>query len=322
MRSLQLTMVGAIGLVAALNLCNASQLAPWRGRPRVLAHRGVHQTFSADGVDAATCTAARVTPPEHGYLENTLPAVQAAFDAGAGAVEIDVRGTADGHLVVLHDATLDCRTDGHGVPEEHSLAELRALDLGYGYTADGGATYPLRGSGAGLLVTLEEVFAHFPGRAFVIDVKSGRAEDGERVADVLAALPEEDRRLQIVYGAPVAVARVSARLPEVRTLDRARVKRCVAGYAATGWLGHVPEACAHTLVLVPVDLAPLLWGYPRRLEARLARVGSELALMGPLQDGVTTGIDGAELLAEVPADFGGWVWTNRAEVVGPLLHGR
>ena len=51
--------------------------------PRVLAHRGVHQTFSAVGIDAHTCTAARIDPPTHDLLENTLPSMQAAFEAGA-----------------------------------------------------------------------------------------------------------------------------------------------------------------------------------------------------------------------------------------------
>jgi glycerophosphoryl diester phosphodiesterase len=322
MRSPSTPIALGIGLVAALNLCNASGLAPRRAQARGIAHRGVHQTFPAAGLDTTTCTAARIYPPTHGWIENTLPAMQAAFEAGAGAVELDVHLTADGHLVVLHDATLDCRTDGRGTPEEHTLAELRDLDLGYGYTADGGASFPLRGTGRGLLVTLPEVFARFAGRAFLIDVKSDQPEVGERVADALAVLPIEDRARQFVYGSPAAVARVAARLPEVRTIDRPRIQRCLLAYEITGWLGHVPAVCADTLVLVPVDVAPLLWGFPRRLEARLAAVGSDLALMGPLEGETTTGIDDRALLAQVPPDFGGYVWTNRIEVVGPLLAGR
>ena len=58
MRSPSTPLVLGIGLVAALNLCNTSRLAPWRGRPRAIAHRGVHQVFTAEGVDATTCTAA------------------------------------------------------------------------------------------------------------------------------------------------------------------------------------------------------------------------------------------------------------------------
>ena len=111
-------------------------------------------------------------PAEHRFLENTLAAFSAAFAAGADIVEFDVHPTTDGAFVVFHDWTLDCRTDGHGGTREHSLAELKALDVGYGYTADGGKTFPFRGAGVGLMPTLDEVLAAFPGRRFLINVKS------------------------------------------------------------------------------------------------------------------------------------------------------
>ncbi|MFL5789999.1 MAG: glycerophosphodiester phosphodiesterase, partial [Actinomycetota bacterium] len=61
--------------------------------------------------------------------ENTLAAFEAAIAAGAGAVEFDVRLTADGRPVVLHDATLDRTTDGAGLVREHALAEVLALRI-------------------------------------------------------------------------------------------------------------------------------------------------------------------------------------------------
>jgi hypothetical protein len=78
--------------------------------------------------------------------------------------EIAVHPTADGHFVVFHDWTLECRTDGYGVTRQHTLTELKALDAGYGYTADGGKTFPIRGKGVGLIPSLDEVFAAFRGR--------------------------------------------------------------------------------------------------------------------------------------------------------------
>ncbi len=44
--------------------------------------------------------------------------------------------------------------------------ELQALDIGYGYTADGGKTFPFRGKGINLMPTLDEVLNHFPDRSF------------------------------------------------------------------------------------------------------------------------------------------------------------
>jgi glycerophosphoryl diester phosphodiesterase len=287
------------------------------GEVRWLAHRGVHQTFSATGIDMHTCTASRIDPVEHPFLENTLPSMQAAFDAGADAVEVDVHATRDQQLAVLHDESLECRTDGRGRPEDHTLDELRQLDVGYGYTADGGATFPLRGTGVGLLVSLPEVYAAFPGRAFVVDIKAGDAAVGDLVADVLQGLPDEVRARQAVYGSVPAVDRVRQRLPDVRTFTRPQVGACLERYLATGWLGIVPEACRHTLLLVPVDYTWMFWGFPRGFQARMARHGTEVALMGPLVDGITTGIDDERSLARVPEDFTGWIWTNRIEALGP-----
>ena len=62
--------------------------------------------------------------------ENTLPALAAAALAGATFVEFDVRTTADGVPVVIHDRTVDRTTDGRGAVWELAFDELRALDAG------------------------------------------------------------------------------------------------------------------------------------------------------------------------------------------------
>ena len=120
---LKLVLGLALALAAFVYLNNTNLLsAPDTGRPVLLAHRGLHQTFPADGLKGDTCTPTRILPPEHGYLENTLASMQAAFAAGADIVELDVHPTTDGHFAVFHDWTLDCRTDGKGVTREHTLA--------------------------------------------------------------------------------------------------------------------------------------------------------------------------------------------------------
>jgi glycerophosphoryl diester phosphodiesterase len=73
--------------------------------------------------------------------------MRAAFNKGADMVEFDVQPTTDGQFAVFHDWTLNCRTNGAGVTRDHTMKELKALDVGYGYTADGGKTYPFRGKG-------------------------------------------------------------------------------------------------------------------------------------------------------------------------------
>ena len=66
------------------------------------------------------------------YPENTLLAFDRAIAQGVDMIELDVRLTHDGELVVIHDATLDRTTDGIGLVCEQSLADIRSLDAGLG----------------------------------------------------------------------------------------------------------------------------------------------------------------------------------------------
>jgi glycerophosphoryl diester phosphodiesterase len=62
--------------------------------------------------------------------ENTLAAFETAIEQGTFRIELDVRRSRDGHVVLMHDATVDRTTDGMGVVAELSLAELKALKAG------------------------------------------------------------------------------------------------------------------------------------------------------------------------------------------------
>ncbi|AEG43157.1 glycerophosphodiester phosphodiesterase family protein [Isoptericola variabilis] len=78
------------------------------GRPSVVGHRG----------------ASGAAP------ENTLAAFEAAWRAGADAIEFDLHLTADGVAVVIHDSTVDATTDGSGEVGQLTYAAVRALDAG------------------------------------------------------------------------------------------------------------------------------------------------------------------------------------------------
>jgi glycerophosphoryl diester phosphodiesterase len=204
----------SLGVIVALYLNNASFLVRPIGPQLVLvAHRGLAQDFDRTGLTNDTCTAARMRPTSHTYLENTIASMQAAFDYGADFVELDIHPTTDGHFAVFHDWTVDCRTNGTGVTREHTLASLQALDIGYGYTPDGGQTYPFRGKGVGLMPSLEEVLMIFPNRNLIINVKSNDPQEGKRLADRLADLPAERQQQLMVYGGDRPVSIIRRRLP-------------------------------------------------------------------------------------------------------------
>jgi glycerophosphoryl diester phosphodiesterase len=81
--------------------------------------------------------------------ENTLPAFEQALQKGADGIELDAKLTADGHVIVIHDPTVDRTTDGKGRVDSFTLEAIRKLDAGKRFDEKfAGAKVPL----------LEEVF--------------------------------------------------------------------------------------------------------------------------------------------------------------------
>jgi glycerophosphoryl diester phosphodiesterase len=62
--------------------------------------------------------------------ENTLPAFEQALQKGADGVELDVKLTSDGQVIVIHDVTIDRTTNGKGRVAAFNLDEIRKLDAG------------------------------------------------------------------------------------------------------------------------------------------------------------------------------------------------
>ena len=116
--------------------------------------------------------------------ENTLAAFRRSLAAGADVLEMDVRTTADGHPVVLHDATVDRTTDGRGAVNEMTLAQLKNLDAGFRWTADQGRSFPFRGRGI-TVPTLSEVLAAFAETPLITEIKEKRPEVSQSVCDML-----------------------------------------------------------------------------------------------------------------------------------------
>jgi glycerophosphoryl diester phosphodiesterase len=90
--------------------------------------------------------------------ENTLPAFELALQQGADGVELDAKLSADGHVVVIHDATVDRTTGGHGRVAELPYSELKQLDAG-AFLGD-----RFRGT---RIPALDEVFAAIGARAVI-----------------------------------------------------------------------------------------------------------------------------------------------------------
>jgi glycerophosphoryl diester phosphodiesterase len=311
----------AIGLIAAaLWAGNTSLFSCPATKPQVIAHRGLGQTYHRERLQNDTCTAERIYPPEHSLLENTIAGFGAAFEAGADIVEFDVHPTTDGKFAVFHDWTLDCRTEASGVTREKSMAELKTLDIGYGYTADGGKTFPFRGKGVGLMPSLDEVLAAFPDKRFLINIKSNDVSEGERLAAAIGALPAAQRELVMVYGGGRAVDEYKRRLPDATVLGTDGAIRCLLGYWALGWSGYMPAECRNTLFMLPNNFGLFTWGYPHRLAERAKAAGSTLVVLGDNHgERYTAGVVDLATLAKLPEKLDGVIWTNRADLIGAAL---
>ncbi|MDG6902055.1 MAG: glycerophosphodiester phosphodiesterase [Nitrososphaerota archaeon] len=100
-----------------------------------------------------------------GYMpENTFASFDRAVELGADMMELDVHPSKDGHLVVIHDDTVDRTTDGHGSVSSLTLDEIRALNAA--------AKFP--GNMQQRVPTLAEVLDRYAARIpIAVEVKHG-----------------------------------------------------------------------------------------------------------------------------------------------------
>lgn len=112
--------------------------------------------------------------------ENTLESFRQAVAIGVDALELDVHLSRDGHVVVIHDPTLDRTTDRSGRVDRMTLQEIRQADAGARFTKDRGGSFPYRGKGI-QIPTLEAVLAEFPETPLLIEIKADDAAVPVRV---------------------------------------------------------------------------------------------------------------------------------------------
>jgi glycerophosphoryl diester phosphodiesterase len=137
--------------------------------------------------------------------ENTLPAFEKAIRLGADYVEFDVRTTSDGKFFLLHDTTLDSKTDGHGAIAKTPSAVISNLSAGFKF----GRPYASIG-----LPTLEDFMADVAGKVnLYFDAK---AIAPQALVDALERHGTVERT--VVYGQPRFLAKLKAINPKVRLL--------------------------------------------------------------------------------------------------------
>jgi glycerophosphoryl diester phosphodiesterase len=166
---------------------------------------------------------------------------------------------------------------------------------------------------------LSEVLAAMPDKRFIINFKSNEAREGDMLADFVRAHPEWARAVWGAYGGDAPTLAAKARLPELSVWTRKCLTNCLLQYEGYGWTGIVPPSCRDTIIMVPINFAPWLWGWPNRFMQRMQAAGTRVILIGPFApgDAGTSGIDTEALAAQVPAGFDGYVWTNEIAATAP-----
>jgi len=310
-----------IGIVVLLLLVFIGVEYLWKGtRPdpesesdfEILAHRGVHQNYEKGVYDPVSgCEAKHIFKPSHQYIENTIESIGAAFGFGATMVEIDIRKTADSNLVVFHDWMLNCRTDGEGEVKDHPVSYLKTLDIGYGYSYDGGESYPFRGRCVGKMSTLAEVLKAFPTQRFLIDHKDGDTESVQNLVSILRQFPEENAARLTYWGPQRTLDLLQKEYPQIRRffVTRQQAKDVFVKFLLSFGLTGIPDELHGLTIGVPVRYTKYLWGWPYRLIGKLHRAGMRVYLM-------VDSLEDAGKIKDLPIDG---VVTDYVEIVGPYF---
>jgi glycerophosphoryl diester phosphodiesterase len=179
-------------LISAISLQAQSQsVAPVQagvavpGKIMVISHRGEHLH----------------------HPENTIPAFQAAIDAGADYFEGDIRTTSDGKLVLMHDSTVNRMTNGTGPVQDMTFEQIRALDAGARFPEYKGTKVP----------TFDEVLDLAHGKInMYVDTKNA---DAKQLVDTIVRHDMQNH--VVIYGNPFFLYEVRKIRPDLKIMPEA-----------------------------------------------------------------------------------------------------
>lgn len=128
---------------------------------------------------------------------NTLESFKETLRANKNAMlEMDVRQSKDGIILVSHDRNVETTTNGKGNIDELTSEEIQKLDMGYEITTDKGKTYPFRNKGY-RMATLEKVLKTFKDVPISIDIKEHTISCAD---DVLQLIIKNNATENVIIG--------------------------------------------------------------------------------------------------------------------------
>jgi glycerophosphoryl diester phosphodiesterase len=200
--------------------------------------------------------------------ENTIAAFDRGMAEGADGLELDVRLSRDGVVVVHHDETLERTTSVAGPVAALTADELARVDAGHHFAQNG--AFPFRGQGIGV-PRLDEVLRRYPDAQLIIEMKGDSPELGAAVAEVVRKAGAVERAMlsSFAHRTVLAARQTSA---DVRTGASTPEARAA---LFRSWLGLAPRDPAYHGFQLP-ERAGLL----RVISPRFARTvtGAGLAV--------------------------------------------
>jgi glycerophosphoryl diester phosphodiesterase len=163
--------------------------------------------------------------------ENTLAAFELALRQGADAIELDAKLTADKHVVVIHDPTVDRTTEGTGRVKNLTLTELRKLDAGSHFD------FAFRGEP---IPTLDEVFKAVGQLCYInVELTNYDAVTDSLPNKVAILVKRHKLYRRVIFSSfnPLALVRIRRLLPENPIALLAQPGK--SGAWARGWLGRL-----------------------------------------------------------------------------------
>ncbi len=162
--------------------------------------------------------------------ENTIAAFDRAVAEGVDGLELDVRLSKDGQVVVCHDARVDRTSNTTGAIADMTASELERVDAGYRFRSDA-LTYPFRWRGFGV-PRLADVLARYPRHPFIVEMKDNTRAMAEATVEVIRAAGALDRVCLGAFQLRVLTTHAASRRKR-RAARRAR--KCCARCSRRAW---------------------------------------------------------------------------------------
>lgn len=236
---------------------------------------------------------------------NTLAHLERMADLGVDVLDVDLHLSSDGQVVLIHDGAVDRTTNGSGQVSDMTLAELQALDAGYRWTTDGGATFPFRGQGY-QIATLADALERFPDWPMVMEIKQETPSMAQALCQVLRD-HGATQRVIVPSSREQALADFRAACPEVATAAGTNEVTWSVGLSMVGLGGVISPAYAAAQVPLSSSGIPVVTpGWVSAMHSRGVKVD------------VWTIDDPAEMqrLIDLGVDA---IFTNRPDVLLKLL---